>query len=243
MDVLTAENFQLASCQATLFTPDEEVSSARLMKGLLPRWIERFDADPTVVPAVEGIPREVPRLILESKSGVWRCEIASARINLFWRKSGGDVSVPTLGEFFTDATKMLIEYWEFLGSRVGRMAGVLNRYAGHPTPGLFLASHFCQDRWLNGPLARTENFELHVHKTYVLVEKFHMNSWVRSKTGRATFGQESHPIILIEQDLNTLAEEMQARAFGDEDIKRFFSVIAQEFDAILRLYYPAGGRP
>ncbi len=62
MNALTFEDFRLASYQATLFTPDEEVSSVKLVKGLLPQWVERFDADPIAVPAMEGIPREVPRL-------------------------------------------------------------------------------------------------------------------------------------------------------------------------------------
>ena len=79
MDVLTFEDFHLASYQASLFTPDEEVSSVKLVKGLLSQWAERFDADPIIIPTTEGgIPREVPRVVLQSKSKDWRCEIASA---------------------------------------------------------------------------------------------------------------------------------------------------------------------
>ena len=103
MDMLTLKDFRLASCQATLFTPDEEVSSVKLLKGLLPQWAQRFDADPVSVPAVEGIPREVPRVTFRSTSGAWQCNIASARIDLFWRKPRIETPEPTLAQFFTEA--------------------------------------------------------------------------------------------------------------------------------------------
>jgi hypothetical protein len=70
MDVLTAENFRLVSCQAALFTPDEEVSSIKLTTGFLPRWVELFNADPMVAPATEGLPRDARRLILNSQSRI-----------------------------------------------------------------------------------------------------------------------------------------------------------------------------
>lgn len=122
------------------------------------------------------------------------------------------------------------------------MAGVLNRHAQHPSPGEFLVGHFCQERWLSGPLNQTENFELHAHKTFVLAGKFSVNSWVRSKTGKVTVGQAVHPIVLVEQDLNTFTEEAGTRDFTKEEIEGFFSAIVPEFDKTLRLYYPSGSQ-
>lgn len=238
MDTLTLKDFRLASCQATLFTPDEEVSSVKLLKGLFPQWVKRFDADPVSVPAAEGIPREVPRVTFRSTSGAWQCNIASARIDLFWQKPKTETPEPTLAQFFTEAISLLNEYKEFLGARVGRMAAVLNRYAPHPSPALFLARHFCQERRLTAPLNRPENLELHAHKRFLLIGKFHVNSWVRSKSGQLAAGEENQPIVLVEQDLNTLAEDTETQAFSKEDIDGFFSSTVAEFDVILRLYYP-----
>jgi hypothetical protein len=122
------------------------------------------------------------------------------------------------------------------------MAAVLHRYAQHPSPGEFLARQFCQERWLSGPLTRPENFELHTHKTFLLAEKLRVNSWLRSKTGMATTRQENHPAVVVEQDLNTLAEEAGKREFTREEIERFFSAVVPEFDKILQLYYPLGSQ-
>lgn len=238
VDALTLKDFHLASCQATLFTPDEEVSSAKLLKGLLPRWVERFDADPVSVPAVEGIPREVPRVTFRSSSEAWQCNIASARIDLFWRKPTGEILEPTVAQFFTEAVSLLNEYKEFLRARIGRMAAVLNRYAPHPSPAFFLARHFCQEQWLTTPLNRPENLELHAHKQFSLADEFHVNSWVRSKSGILAGGKENQPIVLVEQDLNTLAEGTETQDFSKGNIENFFSATIEEFDRILQLYYP-----
>ena len=65
-----------------------------------------------------------------------------------------------------------------------------------------------------------------------------MNSWVRNKTGKATSADESKSIVLLEQDINTLAEEAPNRNFSKEDIANFYNHIPSEFDTILLLYYP-----
>jgi hypothetical protein len=236
-DELTVRMFRLASCQATLFTPDEEISTTRLLDGLVHRWHDRFDADPVIIPANEDIPREDPRMILGSTSGDWRCEIASTRINLSWRRTNTTTAEPALFGFYAEATRVLNEYAGFLNARVGRMGAVLNRFAEHATPGLFLARHFCQDRWSAAPLNRPENFELHAHKRYRLAGAFEVNSWVRNKTGTVP-GEHPHPIVSVEQDLDTLAEDSDRRRFSAEEIARFFGECGYVFDSILWLYYP-----
>ena len=68
-----------------------------------------------------------------------------------------------------------------------------------------------------------------------LTDQLTVNSWVRNKTGKLT--GTDRPIVVVEQDLNTLAEEM--RDFADADIQTFFDAASIEFDTILQLYYPA----
>jgi hypothetical protein len=153
-----------------------------------------------------------------------------------------DVPEPTTQEFFSEASQRLNEYREFLDARAGRMAAVLNRYAEHPTPGPYIAKHFCQERWLTEPLAPPENFELHAHRHFVLAEKFQVNLWVRSKTGTISSAQGNLPIVLVEQDLNTLLEDMETQTFSKQDIEKFFVATVPKFDEILQLYYPAEGQ-
>jgi len=44
---------------------------------------------------------------------------------------------------------------------------------------------------------------------------------------------------MVEQDLNTLHEEVPSRSYSDAEIRAFFDEAAREFEVIMRLYYPA----
>jgi hypothetical protein len=123
------------------------------------------------------------------------------------------------------------------------LALVLNRFQRHDTPGRAIAAHFCRPELLSnepnrkGPLNRPENFELHAHKSYTL-EGFSVNSWVRCKTGRIERAGEGQPIVLVEQDINTLAERLGEERFTPESIERFHRAAAAELGQILTLYFP-----
>jgi hypothetical protein len=235
---LSSEDFVLATCQATLFTPDEELSANRLVQKLIPRWTSRFDSEPTILQPAKGLPREVPRVILRNKSGGWICEIASARINIFRKKLlAVDDSIEP-DEFFGDASTLFEEYTQVNRPRIGRIAAVINSYTIHENPGLFLAEHFCKERCRDAPLNRPENFELHAHKRFSLGDKFTVNSWVRNKTGSISSSPEKQSIVLVEQDINTLTEEMSSQNFTVEQFKEFFKLASREFGYILKLYYP-----
>ena len=234
---IIASGFSLASCQATIYTPDEEISPVKLSKDFLPKFYDHFNADPITLPSMEGMPKEIPRIILQDKKNMWRCEFASARVNYFWRKSPDEVPV-TLEEFFGHAQKMLLGYKDHQNARVGRLAAVLSRYTIHPSPGIFLATHFCKESWLEAPLNRPESFELHAHKKFNLDDKFIVNSWVRNKTGTLTQKESIDPIILVEQDINTPPEEIGNKDFSNEEISDFFKCAIAEIENILKLYYP-----
>jgi hypothetical protein len=234
----SAHDFKLSSCQAVLFTPDEEVSIRKFLDGPGRSWSNRFDGDPVVLPATEIVSREIPRVILRNAAGDWRCHLASARLDLFWQRTAPGGTSPGLGEFFQEASSLLSEYRRLFEVRAARLAAVVARYVSNESPGRFLASHFCQERWLSAPLNRPESFELHARKAYMFADLCRINSWVRNKTGVIP-AESSEPIILVEQDLNTLAEETETRAFSDDQIRGFFLAAPAELDQVLSLYYPA----
>src|SRR5437773_1645021 len=235
---LVAADFQVAQLQAALFTPDEEVSAVKLLRDLVPRWQSRFDAEPFALPtAVPGVPRQLPRLVLQQQSGGWRCEISSERITIYWQRQAAGGAPPRT--FVEDSVALLNEYVAFLSARVGRMGAVAMRFAPHPQPGLFLARHFCSERWLKAPFNRPESFELHAHKTFLLGERFTVNSWVRNRTAFAEVAGARELAVAIEQDLNTPFEEAAAASYSAADVASFFALAIPEFDTIMRLYYPA----
>ena len=143
-----------------------------------------------------------------------------------------------LGDFFGQAAEILLQYAGQLSPRIARLAALATRFSPQEKPGLFLARHFCKDRWDKAPLNRPENFELHAHKRFTLASGLTVNSWARSKTGKLSGGGDEKLVVLFEQDLNTLAEAASEKEFGKAEIKKFFGAAATELDCILGLYYP-----
>jgi hypothetical protein len=227
-------DFHPASYQAVLFTPGATISSAAFLSRFLARWGDRLDGDPVTLPFPDGIPPEVPKVILQSRSQEWRCEAASARLNLVWRSIGAGDRDLGLRQFYETVLPMLDEYREFIASPVRRVAAVVVRFAPQAQPGLYLARHFCQERWLIAPFNRPENFEVHAHKAFMLTPQLRVNSWVRSKTGTLN---DQEPIVVVEQDLNTLAEDAEPN-FDSRALHEFFGAAVLEFDRILELYFP-----
>jgi len=240
MQQLTAASFGLASCQATVFTPDGGFSASKIMKEFYPRHESRFNANPTVLPVPEDAPLEIPRIILEGTSHEWRCQLSPARADVIWRRTQSTAIQVSLSEFFLEAGKILLQYTGLLNTRIGRVSGLTTRFSEHETPGLFLARHFCKERWDTAPFNRPENFELHAHKKFLMAGEFQVNSWVRSKTGLLTDQAAQKPIVLVEQDMNTLAEAVADKNFQEQEVSRFLAAAAAEVDVILRLYYPNG---
>ncbi len=239
MQKLKSKDFLPATCQATLFTPDEQLSTNRLVRELLPHWMSRFDAEPIILPLGEQAPREIPKIICRNKSGDLSCEIASSRINIIGKNfPAGETENPD--EFFLIASDVFEEYVKILNPRIGRVAAIVNWYAKHENPGLFLARHFCTERCHEAPLNRPENFELHAHKRFSMGNKFSVNSWVRNKTGVISTSTGRQLIVLVEQDINTLAEEMSSENYSVKQFREFFQLVSHEFVLILGLYYPEG---
>lgn len=89
MSALTVRDFHLGVVQAVLFTDPDGFSVAAVMRSFFPS-AAIFDGDPqTIADDGLGLPPEVPRVVLRERSGRWRCQIAPARMDLFWNRVDG----------------------------------------------------------------------------------------------------------------------------------------------------------
>jgi hypothetical protein len=140
--------------------------------------------------------------------------------------------------FVTQATHRFEAFLHALQPRVGRLAAVVVRAARHTSPGDFLAAHFCQDKWRIAPFNRPQDFEIHAHKRFNLMEKFEVNSWVRCKCGKEASSEGEFRLVLVEQDMNTLAEVADNRELSSSDVQEYFLAAARELDRVLELYFP-----
>ncbi|MBI3469572.1 MAG: hypothetical protein HY000_41755 [Planctomycetes bacterium] len=124
---------------------------------------------------------------------------------------------------------------------VGRLGMILVRVVKHDEPGQVLIDRFCA-KWArdpdstDAPFRHSVDFQLHNHKRYSPKNLgFQINSWVRCKSGNLVADQSR--ILIFEQDLNSLAEELNDRRFSADDIRAYCETAVVEAQSILELYF------
>jgi hypothetical protein len=224
---LGAQDLLLAACQASVYTPDGELEVARLLRGLAPAALDRFDTEPEVV-SHPASPH--PRVLLRSGTGMWRWEIAADRADFYWLRPEARAPAPGLHDFYRIAAGLLGHYAEVSGSRLGRLAAIVRRVAAHVTPALFAMGHFTRPELAGTAFEGTEAFELYAHKQQAL-DRFLVNASMRCSAG-------GDGALTLDQDLNTLAEQAASRRYTLADLAEFFGCAAREHERTLRLCFP-----
>jgi hypothetical protein len=234
--VIDPLTFRVVEFQTSVFTPGLHFLPNRVLPAIIGAAGAYFDASPISLPDAAW-PIEVPRLILQSQSGSYRAQIGPARLDIVW-SAQESTSALSLRPHLEWVRAIIDAYRQATNAIVGRLACVMKRASPSENAGSELATHFCKDTWLQGPLNRPEDFQLHAHKRFVMARTYTVNSWVRCISARiGTVDQQRS--ILVEHDLNTLAEELENREFSPEESNRFFESCLGEFDHIFSLYFPS----
>ena len=197
-----------------------------------------FDAEPEVLSHPQSLH---PRILLASATGMWRCEIAADRTDLYWLRPAANAPAPSVVDFFTVASELLARYADVTISRVGRFAAIVNRVADHDAPGQFLVEHFCRSELASTALAGLESFEISSHKRYSMGDRFPVNSWIRFQTPDDQTPRP-HSVIIVHQDLNTLPNDAQSE-FTIAEIGDFFGLAALEHERSLPAFFPGVATP
>jgi hypothetical protein len=242
----SASDFRTIQIQASIFTPGLQFRSAKVLTHLLSEHGDKFDGDPSIAPSPIGLPKLPiqihfgPQFSLQSRDGMLKLMVRSERLDLVQERDEG-LSEDQLGDFLNWACKLVLGYLKFNDAKAGRLACVQNRICEDQNPSLTLAKHFCKDELIAGPLNRPGEFELHAHKRFRLGTMFDINSWMRFRTA-VKQGQLDFPptAILVEQDFNTLSEQMESREICAQDITGFFELAPREMRSVLEKYFPPG---
>jgi hypothetical protein len=234
--------FVLDNIQAAIFVAEPSAaafSTGKAVASILTRFGEQFGGEMRALPLPTGVvPADVPRATLQSpeQGPTWQLNLGPARIDCI-RTNSPQAEIADLGAAVLECADVLEHYLESNNVRVGRVALIIRRFCRSEHPAQELISRFCSEASRREPLNRSTSFELHNHKVYAPVGlTYQVNSWVRCKT--ATVAADNTPAIAVEQDLNTLHEEMATRRFNPEETRRFFEIIARDAGEILRKYFP-----
>lgn len=236
--VFDASKLLTVRVQASAYTPELKFNSAKALAHLLAAHADRFDGESVSLPSADGKAGSPPPMVViksqDNKLTVW-CR--PERIDVIAESPAIDQPVD-LGGLLAFAPSVIEGYGQATGARLGRLACVLTRVVLTAEPAKVLASHFCAPAILRGPLNRPADFELHSRKVFPLGGWVDVNSWVRFKTGlsRPRDGVPAEPLVLVEQDINTVIDEADNRSFSVEEIGRFFGDCSSEFSHVLGLY-------
>lgn len=234
--MLKASKFLTAIYQATIFTPDiSAFSTSRFLAIILGKYAERYNGAVQALPIPEYIPPEFPRVVLQSEDGLFKLEASPGRITSFF------IQNLELQAELDDISNKCVEVLEYYVQEtkvsVNRLAMVLTRVNKCEHPAQMLIDKFCKYELQNTLFEGSKNFEIHSHKQ-VQLKEFTINSWVRCKTGTLLFSDIPLPGVIFEQDLNSLASEIEQRKFDNQDIYNYFILVLQEAQDVLRIYFP-----
>jgi hypothetical protein len=108
---VVAEGFRLISFQTAIFTPGLQFRATNISARLMSAWAKEFDGEPVLLPAMEGAPPGVPRLVMKSKDSAYRLQAGPTRLDLFWEaKSARDEL--EIGSHLRFCTEVFLQYLE-----------------------------------------------------------------------------------------------------------------------------------
>ncbi|HLN26555.1 MAG TPA: hypothetical protein VK395_02285 [Gemmataceae bacterium] len=239
--MLQASDFEDIQAQAVIYTPGLNLHTTRVLAQLLAEHADTFNGDPMTFPLPEGFPfsAESVRFVLQSSDGKLRLQAAPSRLDLFQASLNAEEIRP-LPEFMEWCLALFDKYLDITQGRVGRLAATVNRRASAAEPAKEIASHFCKPEFLDGPLNRPSDFEIHAAKQFDFLDGLKINSWFRCKTAILISrpAQQQQKAVVVDQDFNTLPEELETREFSREAIRQFFREVPNGLKEVLDLYFP-----
>lgn len=238
--MVVASDFAVETVQATAFVAAEELAPPKVLRRVLQGWSEVYDAEPWSIPLPPEIPLEFPGVILASRDGSQRLELARARANVFAVRVLGQDSLD-LDETYQEFARRLADIFEQDDTAIGRLAAVITRSADVPSPAEAIAEQYFREEWLRAPLNQLEELEIHAHKIVELHAGLPVNTWMRIRTARRveTGAVETGALVLaVEQDFNTLEQDRLNRVLDRPAVENFFRAAATQLEEALLVYFP-----
>ena len=227
-------SFETSRLMAVIFTPNFIISDKLVLANKFKEISEnKFDGELISLPVPPNAPPGLPRLTLISHDGIWKIEVSLERTNLIFNRPLGITSeIPSIYDFGNFADQFFCAYKKYDNINIQRLALVSETFSilKEETPAHFIASKFLK----NENFLNSNTLEIHSHKRYK-IDSFNINSWIHFKTANLA-NKERTPILLFENDINTLPENKDTN-FSESEIKKYFVTIPKHFNEISTLFF------
>jgi hypothetical protein len=220
--------------KASIFNAATTLSPSQLLRKMPEESLSLFVDEPLILPEMTGpgMP-EIPRLIWQTKSSGWGLQWSPNRTDFVWQWRESHEGI-VLSDFVLRASGFFKVMRNLFALRIERMALIGIWHAPNESPATVLANKFCKQEWIDGPLKQLEAFELHAHAKRTIGD-FEVNCWVRNRSAALIEGMK--PIVVCEQDINTLSEQMADRDFNDEQVASFLGLASDSMQGSLDSYF------
>ena len=217
------------------------ISVVDILTNFLPKHNKRFNAVPFIYTEAdrqrEQFSPEAPFVIFKSADNNWVFPIATSRADI-GRIKTSEHDVLDSHDLSQQCTSILNDFIESTGMAVWRLGLICERIIYQQTPAAFLSHLFCKETWTQPqrPLGNLNNFEVHFHEVLDL-QGVTINSWTRFKTGILPSGEETKPVVVVEQDINTLSDD-KSREYHREKLSDFLDGALKIMDHSFISFFP-----
>lgn len=238
--MIQASDFEFSTVQTVVWTTNNPAfSQAKFLAAILGRFSEKYNGAVQTIPLPDSASQDIPRVILESADQVWKLQASAYRCDSFLNLSDSirkEITDPIL-----ETSKVLISYLEQFEVQATRLAVIIVRTCESSNPANELIEHFCNERSKNSVFRNMEDFQIHGYKSYLFSRvNLNVNSWVRCLTGFSDSANGKQPIIIIEQDMNTV-ENTFSTTFAPNVVHSYFSEALKELSLVFEQYFPRIG--
>lgn len=229
--VIAAQELRLTQVQLAHFTPELRFATAPLLRSLLAALGDTLDGELTAVPLPDGVPGNIPRLVLQSRDASLKLQMSFERADVFVTIKEREAFVGARDR----AVQVLERVEEVLRSRIARLAMVCHWQLTAPDATERLLSHFQPGPSVGHLLADAVAFEWHLLRKGRFEVGVDANLWFRAK---ARAPEDGGPVVDVEQDINSLASLAAELAFGPADRLLFWrgatTTLTQQLGALFR---------
>jgi len=224
--------FLLNSIRIQLHSPFDLTDALETARSLRSKLKGKLDGEPIVLPVPDSAPSDIPRILLRSKDGKYKCDVSSDRLRLSYSES--DLPKYRLDEFNDDYLSLVgntLDVVQFqLKSKISAIAIIIELIALAEDPVTYLKEIYIKERLLTSPT------ELGI--TYMDKLRWYdldINRGYRLHAG--TFSDESgsrHDMVIMYCDINTLSahKEDYDRDIAINIIKQAISYVSENISVV-----------
>jgi hypothetical protein len=226
--MLKTADFHLANVQLVAFTPDlSAFSTPKSLAAVLGRFSDVYDGNVQTFPLPDDAPPDIPRVILQSKDESRRLDISLARISLNSIKIGE--KLVRLEDNVNESVEILNHYTSDLGARVNRLGLVVIRTHQSDLPTKLIIEKFYKPELKSTVFRDTVSLIFRNHQT-IKIDDLNANLITTFSAGSIQINNAGVQGIVVEQDINTVVEEISQHFFSIEEIKTYFQSALKEIE-------------